>query len=295
MSRLNYKHLYYFWRVAASGSLTATAQQLHVSQSALSMQIKQLEESVGIPLFIREKRSLTLTPEGERILQYASEIFSIGETLESLINSGFSANKVHINIGVLANLSRNFVERFVEPLLTNNQATFTLHSQSMEQLLEGLSNQTLDLALTNLLPAQSKKKSRWNSLLVSRQQLAIIGPTNKPENYGEFPNGYADSHWILPTQGTEIRNIFDTLCASFSFKPQVQAEADDMAMLRLLARDSGALSVLPPVVVRDEIANNLLQVFQHLSHGYEHFYALTLQHKRHNDVVRELLQQSLGG
>ena len=53
MSRLNYHHLYYFWRVAKSPSLTEAAEVLHISQSALSAQIKQLEQSLDVALFIR--------------------------------------------------------------------------------------------------------------------------------------------------------------------------------------------------------------------------------------------------
>ena len=60
MARLNYHHLYYFWRVANEGNLTRVAKKLHVSQSALSSQIKALEDSAGITLFDRAGRSLTL-------------------------------------------------------------------------------------------------------------------------------------------------------------------------------------------------------------------------------------------
>lgn len=292
MNRLNYKHLYYFWRIATTGNLTAAAEQLHVSQSALSMQLKQLEHQLNVQLFTREARSLTLTREGAKILEYAEEIFSAGEALEQFISSGFDADRIHLNIGVLTNLSRNFIEKFVGPLLAQDKITFTLHTQSMEQLLENLANHELDLALTNLLPPQLPGKTKWQSQLVSRQQLAIIGPKDCEAQAQSFPNGFTTYRWILPKQGTEIRNIFDTLCSSLQFKPNILAEADDMAMLRLLTRDSGALSVLPPVVVQDEIANHHLKVIQPLAHAYEHFYAITLQHKRQNPGVRTLFNLS---
>ncbi|MEZ5231742.1 MAG: LysR family transcriptional regulator [Acidimicrobiales bacterium] len=64
MSDLNYHHLRYFWAVAKEGNLTRAARQLHVSQSSLSAQIKQLETQLGQPLFTRTGRSLTLTDAG---------------------------------------------------------------------------------------------------------------------------------------------------------------------------------------------------------------------------------------
>ena len=78
MNRLNYHHLYYFWQVAKIGNLTKTAEQLHVSQSALSAQIKQLEQNLGISLFNRTGRQLTLTESGHQTLRYAEDIFSKG-------------------------------------------------------------------------------------------------------------------------------------------------------------------------------------------------------------------------
>ena len=61
MATINFKHLRYFWAVAKEGNLTRAAGQLHVSQSALSEQIKQLEIELGQPLFHRTGRTLTLT------------------------------------------------------------------------------------------------------------------------------------------------------------------------------------------------------------------------------------------
>ena len=66
--RLNYRHLHYFWAVAKEGHLTRVAEQLHVSQSALSSQIRQLEEQIGHALFVREGRSLALTEVGRVVL-----------------------------------------------------------------------------------------------------------------------------------------------------------------------------------------------------------------------------------
>ena len=85
MSRLNYHHLYYFWRVATLGNLTEAARQLHVSQSALSSQIRQLEDSMETQLFERRGKRLFLTATGQRVLGYANDIFSRGEELESLV------------------------------------------------------------------------------------------------------------------------------------------------------------------------------------------------------------------
>jgi LysR family transcriptional activator of nhaA len=78
---LNYHHLLYFWAIAKEGSLRRASEVLHVSQPSISAQLKQLEESLGAPLFTRTTRRLILTDTGQTVLEYAEEIFSLGREL----------------------------------------------------------------------------------------------------------------------------------------------------------------------------------------------------------------------
>ena len=81
MPDLNYHHLRYFRAVAHDGNLTRTAERLNLSQSALSVQIRQLEERLGHALFERRGRQLHLTEAGRIALDHADAIFSAGEEL----------------------------------------------------------------------------------------------------------------------------------------------------------------------------------------------------------------------
>ncbi len=291
MQRLNYHHLYYFWRVALAGKLTEAAQDLRVSQSALSLQIRQLEVDLGDDLFARKGRNLILTEFGNKVLAYAQDIFAKGEELESMLRKGFKTHTEHLSIGVAANLSRNFVEGFIAPLLKIPNASFTLSTRSLSQLLSGLESHELDLALTNTAIHSDSSQSHWQSHLVGRQRLAIVGPHSSLID-SPFPLGYENTRWILPSKKTELRSAFDAYCARFPFYPEVQAEADDMAMLRLLARDSGSLAVLPPVVVKDEIEQKLLAEYQTLPNSFEHFYAITIERKFVKPLLLELLRKN---
>ncbi|HEY9397426.1 MAG TPA: LysR substrate-binding domain-containing protein, partial [Burkholderiales bacterium] len=75
-------------------------------------------------------------------------------------------------------------------------------------------------------------------------------------------------------------------------KPQVRAEVDDMAMLRLIARDSGWLAVLPEVVVQDELRNGLLCTVGQCPQLHEHFYAITTPHRHRIERLEALLQSA---
>ena len=72
LAQLNFHHLFYFWRVASIGHLTRAAEELHTSQSALSAQIRQLEERIGVRLLTRTTRSVSPTEAGEQLLQHVA-------------------------------------------------------------------------------------------------------------------------------------------------------------------------------------------------------------------------------
>lgn len=297
ISRLNYHHLYYFWRVATCGNLTRAAQNLHVSQSALSSQIRQLEESMNVQLFERRGRSLVLTESGHRVLSYAQDIFTKGEELESLLRQGIAPEFQVLRIGVLSTMSRNFIEAFISPLLSSRNVRFSLHAKGQANLLDGLSKHQFDLVLTNTNLGMNAnlgggEEPIWQSQLLARQPVSVVGPAGgKPGT--AFPDGYRRLSWVLPGTPSEIRTAFDGFCALWQMEPLVLAEADDMAMLRLLARDSGALAVLPRVVVRDEIQQGTLVEYMTLPNVFENFYAITVKRQFVPNVLSELLARPI--
>lgn len=288
MSGLNYHHLYYFWRVAVVGNLTQVARELHLSQSALSTQIRLLEQRYDVQLFERVGRTLRLTDEGQRVKSYAQDIFSTGDELEQLLKQGVVRSTQVVSIGVLTHLSRNFVESFIAPLLETEHLRLKIAIRGMSNLLNGLSNHEFDFVLTNRT-VHHDNQQHWHQQLLRRQSIAIIGPKGeKPAT--SFPEGYQQKRWVLPAPATEVRAAFDRICAVSQYKADILAEADDMAMLRLLTRDSGACAVLPSVVVKDEIRQGLLEEYQVLTNSFENFYAISLLRKQQSDVVKQLLQ-----
>jgi len=291
MSKLNYHHLYYFWRVAKHGNLTKTAVNLHISQSALSTQIRQLESNMGVELFIREGRQLRLTESGQSALAYAEEIFTRGEELESFLSTGIQPGMLTVRIGVLTTMSRNFVESFIEPLIRRPNTKYILHARGQVNLLNALANHEFDLALTNT-QVLGTNKELWQCQLLARQPVAIIGPPNLSLGRA-FSDRYKEYEWVVPVTDSPVRSAFDSFCAQHQFKPRIVAEADDMAMLRLLARDTGALAVMPDVVVKDELEQGKLVNYLSLPNVYENFYAVTVKRQIQNGLISELINNAI--
>ena len=291
MSRLNYHHLHYFWAVAKEGNLTRAAAQLHVSQSALSTQIKQLEAQLGQALFTREGRVLQLTEAGRVALTYADTIFETGHELTSLLRDGKRLARQVLRIGGVATLSRNFQENFVKPLLQRADVELILQSGGLDELLTRLAVHHLDVVLSNR-KVHSNSQNPWRCRRIARQPVSLVG---KPLGKGKvfhFPEQLADQPMLLPGRDSDIRAGFDVLCEQLGLRYAVLAEVDDMAMLRLLARDSGNVALMPTVVVQDELRSGKLQEYCVVPQLHENFYAITVQRHFEPPLLKTLLRRS---
>lgn len=288
--KLNYHHLHYFWAVAKDGNLTRTAAQLHVSQSALSSQIKSLEEDLGQALFLREGRRLHLTEAGRLALTYAETIFSTGNELYALMKNGESHKRQTVRIGAVATLSRNFQENFVRPLLRVSNIDMVLQSGTLTDLLTRLSVHSLDLVLSNRR-VHRDAHNPWQSHRIARQPVSLVGKPLRSKRRFVFPDDLGTYPILLPSMESEIRAAFDLLCEQHRVTYRALAEVDDMAMLRLLARDTDAIALVPTVVVQDELRSGVLVEYCVVPQLFEDFYAITIKRHFQSPILRSLLKR----
>jgi LysR family transcriptional activator of nhaA len=292
-SRLNYRHLYYFWMVAKEGHLTRVAGQLHVSQSALSSQIRQLEEQMGNVLFVRQGRSLQLTEMGRVVLGYADGIFALGTELVAAVAAGGGQKIQRLKIGGVGNVSRNFQENFLRPIMGMEDVQLVLESGSLDELLARLAVHKLDLVLSNR-PVSADAGQPWRCRRVARQPVCLVGKPRPASRPFRFPQDLPGAKLLLPGHSSDIRTEFDMLCENLQIKVSVFAEVDDMAMLRLLARDSGGVALVPAVVVQDELHSGILQQYCVVPKVYENFYAISAERKFQSAVLKKLLSSTAG-
>lgn len=285
MDLLNYHHLRYFREVANEGHLGRAAARLNVSQSALSIQIKQLEERLGHKFFDRVGRRLILTEAGRIALDHADRIFGAGEELLATLNQ--SATLVPpLRIGSLSTLSRNFQLQFLRPLIDMGQCQITLRSGNMRALLADLEALSLDVLLTTELPPSSGM-TPFAARRIDEQKVGLHG---KPEMLAKasLRTLLADRPLIVPTDST-IRAGFVDLITQLGITPRIAANVDDMAMVRLLAREGAGLAVAPTVVLADEVASGLLATAPFDLNIVEPFYAVTIPRKFPHPALAQLL------
>jgi len=288
LAELNYHHLRYFRAIAHARSLTRAAESLHVSQSALSIQLRKLEDRLGQSLFERENRRLKLTEAGRIALEYADTIFRAGDELVSTFSGRRSPQRQMLRVGAVATLSRNFQLSLLRPLLARADVEIVIHSGSLRELLAQLDAHAVDLVLSNLAVPRDADNPRY-SHLIAHQSVSLVSRPVRGRRRFRFPEDLQDMPIALPGLQSSIRAAFDLLLDQAGIRPQIFAEVDDMAMLRLIARECPGVTLVPPVVVQDELAARILVERCRIGGIEESFYAITPSRRFPNPLVRELL------
>jgi LysR family transcriptional activator of nhaA len=286
--RINYNHLRYFYFVAHEQHLTRAAEILHISQSALSVQIKTLEQQLGHDLFERRGKQLVLTEVGRMVLDYADSIFRTGEELLYQLAHHEDVHRRVFRIGAITTLSRNFQIRFFGRLLQQSDVELVVSSASLSELILQLETHRIDVALTNTAPTRDAG-TPWVSHLISEEPVALIGDAGFKDRGRNVEQLLSDEPLILPTLDSNIRVAFDALVERLGIRVNIKAEVNDMTMLRLIARERVGLTVVPPIVVKDELEEGALREIREIPDIRETFYALVLKRKFPNPLLKRLL------
>lgn len=181
MIKLELKSLHYFLAVATEGNITKAAESLHISQPALSRQIMQLEDELGVVLLKRGKRKVELTQEGNLLKSRASEILGmVDKTIKDLISDEGELIG-EINIGTAECLATHkTLPRIIKSFATNHpKVTYNLYTGDADHIKERLDQGLLDVGIL-IEPVNINKYDfirlseidRWGILVNSSNPLA---------------------------------------------------------------------------------------------------------------------------
>ncbi|HMO56432.1 MAG TPA: LysR family transcriptional regulator [Roseiflexaceae bacterium] len=289
---LNYHHLRYFWIVAHEGNITRAAKKHSVAQSALSMQISALEAYLGQPLFKRIGRRLVLTEAGAVALAFADTIFAKGDELLGTFGRLEGSQLQVLRVGALATLSRNFQLEFLRRPLAAPEVEVIIRSGSLDELLRELETYTLDVVLSNIPPVRNTA-TRWVVHVIDEQPVSLVAQPNPERDHVSLEALLHDAALVVPSLQSTIRMGFDALVSRLGVQPRIVAEVDDMAMLRLVAREHRGLAVVPSIVVKDELDSGALVEVAKLPGLAETFFAVTLARSFPNPLLSLVLPRGL--
>ncbi|MDF2114483.1 LysR family transcriptional regulator [Roseiarcaceae bacterium H3SJ34-1] len=257
LPQFDIRHVHYFSMVARSGSFSAASKMLNVSQPALGQQIKALEEILGVTLFERHSRGVTLTPAGIEFQRRADELLNLWSELSHAME-GFSHNlKGQARLGVTPTSSRLLAMSIIGESQNHPQLALSLKYGFSYDLLRSLEAGDLDIALCYDPPATTPFA---NQFPLYREPLFLIGPSEVVARYG--PEIHFDNitgiPLILDSRFHVIRERVESVAMERGIQINVRSEIEPINLKRDVLLNKDACTILPYALFEEDIASNSL-------------------------------------
>ncbi|MCB9729910.1 MAG: LysR family transcriptional regulator [Deltaproteobacteria bacterium] len=293
MEWLNYHHLNYFWSVTRHGSITAACDELRLSPSTVSAQLKQLEDSLGHPLFHRVGRGLVPTDFGRSVFRFADSIFTTGRELMDFAQGRQTGHGLRLELGAHANVPKLVVAKLLEPTLDMDPPVRLLcREDRTEGLLSSLSLHHLDVVVTDSPVGPSSHVKAFNHLF-GECPVALYGIPALVERYRPgFPASIEGAPLLVPTAECAVRLQLDQWLDNRRIAPVLVGEIEDSGLLKELG--GGGLGLIAaPTIIEEEIAVRYDMHRVGIMEGVkERFYAITGERTIAHPAVVKMLESA---
>jgi DNA-binding transcriptional LysR family regulator len=240
--------LKYYVSIAETLSFTKAADLLHVSQPALSYQMRRLEGELGVDLFLRERRKIALTPEGEILLPLAQAVlFRADEAVRVLKEHlGFEAGEVRMGC------SPSVATYAVPPMLASFRRSFPrVRVQLVEggdlELQRGVLEGAIDFAVVT---APGSPQALEVTPLAAEDLLVVVPPGHRYASRSTIALGeLAQEQFVFPSGSFNIPPLIIDACRRVGFEPRVVYHAASLESVKGFVRQALGISVLPRMAV----------------------------------------------
>jgi LysR family transcriptional activator of nhaA len=289
MSHLNYKHLYYFWVVAKEGGFSRAAERLDMAIQTISVQVRELEKSLGYQLLKPQGRGVTLTDAGQAAYARAEEIFQIGQHIAPEVSAAATGRGVRLAVGLSDGISKMAAHRLLGPVLHTPGLKLLCHEGEYEQLMAELALHHLDIVLADQ-PAPHNPNLRLSGQLLASAPVAWFGQSSQVHkaDIDQFPECLSRLPVLLPTQHTPLRAALDRWFDSHGIAPHVVGEFEDSAMMAVFAL--GGMGVFPASLTgQEDLA--LMKGLKRLGvcEAKENIYAIYTRRGRNHPLVGQII------
>jgi LysR family transcriptional regulator, low CO2-responsive transcriptional regulator len=252
---LNLSKLEVFAAVVRTGSFSAAAQQLLMTQPAVSQHIHDLEASLGTRLFVRGRRGVTLTPAGEQLREYTRAIFQLVAEAENAItdvdNLAAGAMRVGATPGISVYLLPDSIQEFhsrYPKLQVSVQTGIT------PQILADLGLGKLDLGLIEGELEEPLDGVLGVQMLDDVEQWVVVGPKHPWWGRAEVPiEELGGQSMVLRQRHSQTRIWLDGIFQQYNLHPRIAAEFDNVESIKRAVINSMSITVLPDYAVQHEV------------------------------------------
>lgn len=222
-----------FVTVAREGSVTRASTLLHLSQPAVSAHIKAMEDALGLSLFERTPRGMSLTSDGQRLLTKAEQTLAAHQELlaEASRKKGQLTGKLRLGAGTSSN--NEAIGRLLTILAERcPDVEVTLKHRSSQEILEGIRNGTLDAGFYN---EPGEPDDDLATIDVAEFAIHVVGAPGlvTPEERPDW-RALAELPWIYPTESACCNRTAERLFAAHRFRPKRIVGADRQDVTKTL-------------------------------------------------------------
>lgn len=258
---MNISQLEAFVLLAKTEHMTLTAKKLKTSQPNLSYTISELEKELGVPLFKKVGRNIKLNKYGEIFYEHASSALAKLNQATTLINEEVNPNSGVINFGFVYTIGAEtaplLTRRFLEKE-ENSKVKFSFFQGNSFQLLEQLSNETIDIAITSFV----KDMNNINFEPLLEQNIHLVVPKGHPlsEKDGVYLAETADYPYVYFDKNSGLRSYLDNFTKSLNFSPKIAIEAnEDHTILGFVSQNYG-ITMMPNIKGIDSFDVKVLDI-----------------------------------
>ncbi|WP_428911692.1 LysR family transcriptional regulator [Niallia sp. Krafla_26] len=282
--------LKYFLEVAKHLNFSEASKQLYVSQSTISKQIALLEEELQVKLFIRDKRSVELTPPGAVFLKKAKELLDHYNEAIILTQKAHKGIVGTLNIGVISYME------FLPEFLMDFQKAYPLIEVNLKHLnpagiIQSINKREIDLGFTVSHGVQNNTNLMWESFRTDKMML-IVSKHHHLATQRTVPISVLSDEPIVimsPSVVPENYEQFITLCKSEGFNPKISYEVERIETLYLLVESGMGISVLPKYISSIRMGNTKMIPFAGQNATYE--LGITMLKEQTNPSLRIFLEE----
>lgn len=236
------RQLRYFAKAAETLNFSEAAKVLNIAQSSLSQQIKQLEDELGVQLFLRNSHSIRLTEAGEEMLPFALRTIYDADTCTDRIHDLRELLTGTLNIGVTYSFSPILTESVILFMKMYPHIKLNIIYKPMGELMDLLAKRELDfvLAFKPTCPVENVE----SHILFQNCLSAVVCSTHPLASKKKVSLAELQKYDLaLPSKGLQARNAFDSIVTSYdSFR--IHIELNEVNILLKLIRQTNFVTVL---------------------------------------------------
>ena len=241
---MDLRQLEYFVAVAEEQNFTRAAERVHISQSGVSAQIRQLERELGAELFDRAARTTTLTVAGKAALEHARAALAAARALGQAVGEVTDLIRGRLTVGMVVGCT---VTPLFDALAAFHRGhpgvEISLLEDNSDRLVDGVRAGTVDLALVGTATATP---AGLDALTIISERLVVAVPTGHPlaEQRRIMLRDLLTHPIVCMPPGTGIRTVFDRACAAQGRQPVIALQASAPDAIADLASRGLAVAIL---------------------------------------------------